>query len=352
MRARFAALVVVALVTLACSGGRRTRDVAGDRERRGRADEPDAAASASSGVAEVPRVLAEPMVAGKQARVFTDASARALAIDATNVYYGDAETDGIYAKAKTGGGEAVRLARRAPVAGAIALDSESITWIASPGDAVLKLPLKGVYPAGYQEARQPTTLRERGIFSDVTSVSGDIFITEVVGAGGVLLRVTGPTAARLATFDGSPRAVVADSTHAYIFTSTRVLRTPHVKGEVETLATGTGFAHPQIDAGFLYFVAEIDKVRVVARLPKSGGAITTLARDVRDVPIEYEGGEIMFLDAARAQLRAVRTTGGPVRAIADNESFATATSIVADPTTVYIATGTQQSGSILAVDRR
>jgi hypothetical protein len=341
MRARpFAALVVV--VVLGCSGGGRTRDVAGDRDRRQRGGEPVADAGTAEDAAEVPHVLAQPTVAGKEARVFTHASAHALAIDATNLYYGDAENDGIYAMAKTGG-EPVRLARHAPVAGAIALDSEAITWIASPGDAVLKLTLKN--------GGQPATLRDRGIFSDVTSVSGDIFITEVVGAGGALLRVTGPTAARIATFDGSPRAVVADGTHAYVFTSTRVLRTPHTKGELETLATGAGFSHPQVDAGFLYFVAEIDKVRAVVRLPKAGGAMKTIAADVRG-PIECEGGEVLYFDAARPQVRAVRATGGPARVIVDNEMLATATSIVADPKTVYVATGTHESGAILAVDRR
>lgn len=339
MRARhFAALAVV--VILGCNGGGRARDVAGerDRERRPRGDQ----RAVDAGAAEVPGVVGQPVVAGKQARVFTHASAHALAIDAANLYYGDAENDGIYSMAKTGG-EPVRLARRAPVAGAIALDSGSITWIASPGDAVLKLALKN--------GGQPATLRDRGIFSDVTAVSGDVFITEVVGAGGALLRVTGPTAARLATFDGSPRAVVADSTHAYVFTSTKVLRTPHAKGEVETLATGSGFAHPQIDAGFLYFIAEVDKVRVVARLPKAGGPMTIIATDVRG-PIDFEGGEILFFDAARPQVRAVRASGGPVRVVVENEALATASSIVADPRTVYIATGTQESGAILAVDRR
>jgi hypothetical protein len=340
------ALAVIALpiLAIACSSGTRARDVAGDR--RPRRNDADAAADAGGGGASVPEPpppVVQPTSNGKKPRPFVRASARALAIDATTLYYGDSEDDGIYAMPKKNG-NTVRLARHAPVAGAIAVDAESIMWIASPGDAVLKLPLRG--------GGQPTTLRDRGIFSDVATAGGDVFITEAIGAGGALLRVTGATASRLASFDGAPRAVVADATYAYVITPTKILRTPHVKGDLETIATGTAFANPQIDEGFIYVVGEVDRVRVVLRVPKNGGPATTIARDVRDAPIEVEGGEVLFFDAQRAQVRGVRSSGGDVRVVVEDESLASATAIVADPTTVFVATGTRESGMIVAIDRR
>jgi len=326
----------------ACSSGPRPRDVAGDRRSR-RAQDASADADAANNVPEPPPVVVQPVVSGKKPRLVARATSRALAIDATNVYFGNSDDDGIYAVAKQGGAP-IRLARRAPVAGAIAVDADSISWIASPGDAVLKLPLR--------DGGQPTTLRDRGIFSDVATATGEVFITEAMGAGGALLRVTGPTASRLVSFDGAPRAVMADSTHAYVVTPTRIFRTTHEKGALETIATGTAFAYPQMDDAFLYVVTEVQGTRVVARLAKAGGPLTTLARDVRDAPIEAEGADVLFLDAMRTQLRSVPKTGGEVRVVADDEAFAGVAAIVADPTTVYVATGARETGVIVAVDRR
>jgi hypothetical protein len=324
-----------------CTTGGRARDVAGDR-RRARDSGVDGS-TATGTVPEAPEAAAVPAIPAKKARLLARASARALAIDTTTLYYGDSEDDGLYAIPKAGG-DPVRLARHAPVAGAIATDAESVVWIASPGDAVLKLPRQG--------GEQPVTLRDRGIFSDVAVADGDVFITEAVGAGGALLRVTGPTAARLTSFDGAPRAVMADATYAYVITPTKVFRTPHARGELETIATGNAFANPQMDESFLYVVTEVDKVRVVARIPKAGGAMTAIARDVRDTPIEVATGEVFFFDPVRPQVRAVRTTGSDPRIVIEDEVLSTATTIVADATTVYVATGSRESGVIVAFDRK
>lgn len=271
------------------------------------------------------------------------ATARALALDATSIYFGNSDDDGIYTVAKSGG-EATRLARRAPVAGAIAVEGEWISWIASPGDAVLRLSLR--------EGGQPTTLRDRGIFSDVATAGGDVFIAEAIGAGGALLRVTGATASRLSSFEGAPRAVMADATHAYVVTPTKIFRTPHAKGELETIATGAAFAYPQMDDSFLYVVTEVTGARIVARVPKAGGPMTTLARDVRDAAIEAEGADVLFLDATRSQLRSVPKAGGEARTLIEDEIFSGVAAMVADGTSIYVATGARETGVIVAVDRR
>lgn len=335
-------LVASAAVGLGCSNGPRPRDVAGDR--RPRFDEPDAAAvDTAIAVREPPRVVAEPTVVGKKPRVLARASTRALALDATNIYYGDNEDDGIYAMPKAGG-EPLRLARHAPVAGALALDGDSITWIGSPGDAVLRVSIHG---------GQPTTLRDRGIFSDVATAHGDVFITEAIGAGGALLRVTGATAARLASFDGPPRAVMADATHTYVITPTRVFRTAHVRAELETIATGTGFSFAEMTDAFLFVVAEIDRDTVIARIPKSGGPMTTLARDARNAPLEVTAKEVLYFDAQKPQLRAVPMTADASsrgRVVSEDEAFASPTAIEADEKTIYIACGLRESGVIMTLD--
>lgn len=335
----FAAVPVGSACT---SGGPRARDVAGDRRGR-RAQDAATDADATSNVPEPPPVTVQPVARGKKPRLLARATSRALAIDATTIYFGNSDDDGIYAVPKEGG-EPTRLARRAPVAGAIAVDDNSVHWIASPGDAVLKLSLR--------ERGQPTVLRERGIFSDVATAGGDVFITEPIGAGGVLLRINGTTTTRLATFEGAPRAVMADSTHAYVITPTRILRVPYPKGEVETIASGAAFGYPQQDDAFVYVVAELKGTRGLLRVPKSGGPVTTLASDVRDAPIEVEGADVLFLDATRTELRSVPKAGGQVRVVSDDEAFGGVAAIVADPSTVFIATGARETGVIIAVERR
>ncbi len=318
--------------------------MAGDRRPRRVASDARGDAGAADGIPEPPPERSRSDAAARgTARTFVRASTRALAVDATSLYYGNSDGDGIYAIAKSGG-EPVRLARRAPVAGGIALEADSLAWVASPGDAVLRVGLQG--------GGQPTTLRDRGIFSGVASAGRGVFITEAIGAGGALLRVTGATAARLATFEGAPRSVLADATHAYVITPTKVFRTPHVKGEFETIATGVAFASAQLDETHVYVVTEIDNVRVVARTPKTGGALTVVASDVRDAPIAIEGGEVLFFDASRPQVRAVATGGGEPRVIFRDDSMAAPTAIAADSTSVFVATGARESGVILTAPRR
>jgi hypothetical protein len=264
-------------------------------------------------------------------------------VDATSLYYGDSEDDGIYALPKTGG-DPVRLARHAPVAGAIALDAESITWIGSPGDAVLRIALRG--------GGQPTTLRDHGIFSDVAAFGGEVFIAEAVGAGGALWRVPAgsATASRIAGLDGAPRSVMADATHAYVVTKAGIARASYPKGQVETLATGMAFGSAEMDDASIYVVAVVDKSRVVAKLAKSGGPVTALATGVRDGPIEVFGDDILYLDATRPALRAVPKNGGASRLVVEDESLSGATAIEADGQTVYVATGSAENGAIVAVD--
>lgn len=342
--AALAALVLVPLLASACSSGAaRPRDIAGDRRPRHDGVDGSIDGGASGTVPEPPPVAVQPTVNANKPRLVARASTRALAVDATNLYYGDSEDDGIYAIPKAGG-EPVRLARHAPVAGAMALDADSITWIGSPGDAVLRVPLRG--------GAQPTTLRDRGIFSDVATTKGDVFIVEALGAGGALLRVSGGSTTRVAAFDGPPRTVMTDATHAYVITPTKILRAPYPKGELETIATGTAFGSAEMDDTYIYLIAMVDRSRVVARIAKTGGPITTLATGVRDGPLEVAGDEVLFFDAMRPQLRAVPKNGGAAKVVVEDESLSGATALEADGRVVYIATGSREAGGIVAVERK
>jgi hypothetical protein len=342
------ALLVVSAAAIALAGcsraPARARDVAGDRRGptapNGAADD----GGTSAVVPEPPRASEPASVRADRPRVLTKASARALASSATHLYYGDSEDDGIYSIAKAGGAPPLRIARHAPVSGAIALDGGFVTWVASPGDAVLRAPISG--------GVEPTTLRDGGIFSDVATTEEDVLITEAIGSGGALIRVTGATATRLATFDGPPRAVMAEKAHAFIVTPTRIFRTPHQRGELATIATGARFSYANLDEAFIYVVTEVDKDRALVRFPKAGGSMAIVARDVRDAPIKIDGGEVFFFDATRPQIRSVPANGGPSRVVAEDEGLATVSAIEVDASTVYVAEGAHESGVIVAIARR
>ncbi len=339
----FAAAAAAALAPVAgCSQGpARSHDVAGDRRARGRGD--GGGESGAAVVPEPPRAIEQAAVKGSRPRVVAKASARALAVDAGRLYYGDSDDDGVYSVA-TAGGERQRIARHAPVAGAIALAGGSITWIASPGDAVLRAPIAG--------GVQPTTLRDRGIFSDVAAIGDEVFITEAIGAGGALLRVSGTTTSRLAAFDGPPRAVLVDKIYVYVVTPAKIVRTLHGRGALEPVGTGARFSHSEIDDGFVYVVADVDKGRGVVRFPKTGGPASVVARDVRDAPIEIAGGELLYFDAARPQVRSVPVAGGASRTVVEDEGLATVSAIEADATTIFVAEGVHETGAIIAIPRR
>jgi hypothetical protein len=126
----------------------------------------------------------------------------------------------------------------------------------------------------------------------------------------------------------------------------------HAKGELETIASGFAFGSADLDDAFVYVVTEVERARVLARLPKAGGPLTIIARDVRDAPIDVMGNEVFFFDATKRQLRAAPTAGGDSRVVAQDEAFSTPSAIEADTTTVYIAAGSRGSAAVLAVDRK
>lgn len=342
--------LALALSSAACSGGG-PADRAGDRLRggpRGAAADPDAGAVTQlPGPGSSSLTPAIPPPPGAKPRLVLKAEARALAVFGTSLVYGDTIEDGVFSVPKAGG-EPKRIARRSPISRSFAIDNEEISWVASPGDAVLK--------ASMHTGAFPTTIRDRGIFADVAATRGDVFVNEVIGAGGALTRITGATAARIASFDGAPRGLVVDGSHAFIVTPAKILKAPHVKGDVVTIATGANLEWPALTNDRLYYVGEGDgfRRRVVYAVAKTGGAPAIVARDVRDAPIAIEGGELYWFDGSRPQLRAV-TLADPQatpRILAEDDALAAPISIALDATTVYAGTGSKEQGTIVAIARK
>jgi hypothetical protein len=288
--------------------------------------------------------VGSPEVPRPKPREIARAHSVALAVDANQLYFGDANDDALFAILKRphaeGGTQPTRIARRAPMAGALSLDDDELFWIGTPGDVVLRAPIKGGTPG---------TVRDRGIFTDVVALGGDVFITEARGTGGALTRVTGTTAAHLATLEGTPRGIVVDKERVWIATSSRILSTPRSRGEARELARGAGFASPQVDATWVYAtMSGSGRARVLVRVKKAGGPLETVATNVRDAPIALRDGVVYWFDADRPALLATPSA----RVVSEDPLLARPNAIVVDGESAYVAVGNGEDGRIVSVALR
>ncbi len=328
------AAVLVALASTACAR-RGPRDVGehGHRDDREAAPEPSGGAPAGSATI---RSIATPAPAGIAPRVLAHATAHAIATTKTHVYFGDAGDDVLLAVAKTGPSEPVRIARRAPMPGALAIDADDLVWIGSPGDVVLRMRIGS--------ASAPTTIRDRGIFVDVAADGGDVFFIEAIGGGGALTRITGTTAARLATYDAIPRGLAVDDDDVYVVTPSKVLRAPRRRGEVETLASGAGFGALAIDRAYVYVTAKRGSTRAIIRIPKAGGPpVDVVDGGVRDAPIATRDGDVFYFDEARPALRT------PSRLVSEHPSLARPAALAADDDGVFVAAGDGEEAIVASI---
>jgi hypothetical protein len=333
---------VLALTVFAgCAGRDRGVPDRFERPRSGEARSGSAAADAPAGTTTV-RSVATP-VPGKKPRVIARAHAVALATTKTHVYFGDADDGWLFAMPKAGATEPARVARHAPVTNALVADATWLTWIASPGDSVLRM--------HHGATGEPTTIREREIFTGVAADGADVFLIGAASGGGALTRITGPTAARLATFDSVPRSVMVDASNVFVVTSKSVLRTPRQRGEVTTLATGTAFGAATSDQSCVYVTTQHGSSRAILRVPKYGGAMTSLSGidGVRDAPIAVHAGEVFFFDEARPALRAHAIDSGKTRVVSEDPVFERVNAIALDDDGVWVATGEASSGAVVRV---
>jgi hypothetical protein len=335
-----APLCGLALLGAGCSG-RGARD-ARDRAERERTNVSAAEVKPTPVATTTVHSVATP-VPGQKPHVIAHAHSLAIATTKKNVYFGDVDDDRIFVVAKTVGAQPERLAQRTPVSGALVAEETSLTWIASPGDAVLRMPLPASSP--------PVTIREREIFTGVAARGGDVFLVGAATGGGALTRVTGPTAARLASFDAVPRAVFADATNVFVVTPTSVLRTPHQRGPVTTLANGEGIGASAADDACVYVTVKHGSSRAIMRVPKYGGAaiMTSSIEGARDAPIAVRRGEVFFFDAERPVLRALAIDGKAARIVSEDPVFERVNALTVDEDGAWIATGEEAEGAVVHV---
>jgi hypothetical protein len=310
------------------------------------ADGPGGLPARDAGADPAVRVLATPEVAGVPPRELANASSRAIALDASRVYFGDAEDDDVYAVPKAGGGgEPVKVGRRAPVPEALSVDGSTLAWVGTPGDVVLRAPSSGG-PA--------TTLKDRGLFTGVVANGGDVFFVEADRGDSVVSRLatSGTSASRIASFDGLPRGMTADASRIYVATSTGLVATPRTRGDAHVLAAGSSFSHPVTDDTMVYATIPSGqgRARLLVRVPKTGGAPETVATNVRDAPIACFRGSLYWFDADRAALLASPPGSASVpRTVSETPLLAEPSALAVDADGAFVAAGFAEEGRILAI---
>ena len=325
-------------VAIACGGRRGPRDIGNlhpSSEFPAGAEPRDAGPLPDSGVQ-----LAAPTVAGTRPQKLARATSRAIALDRDRIYFGDAEDDGLYAMARTGatGGTPTKLARRAPMQEALAIDpaAGALVWIGTPGDIVLKMPVAGGAAA---------TVREHGLFTGVVASGADVFYVEAEGTGGFLSRNT----TRLGSFEGSPRSLTRSGDRFFVATSSRLVALRE-RGEAQNLASGAAFAHVAAEGDWVYATTPdpAGRSRIVVRVPASGGALEAIAAGVRDAPIAVFRGTVYWFDAERPAVLATEA-GRPPRTISEDDLIAQPSAIAVDGEGVFLAAGVGEDGQIIVV---
>jgi hypothetical protein len=268
------------------------------------------------------RPQGEPAVTGW--RVLSRASTRAIATDDRRVYFGDEVSGALYAAPKTGGD---RVAIGVPAPAGIAFGAGSVVWIGEPGNLVLRAPRAG----GPSEV-----IRDRGTFTAVAADGADVYVAEATGETGVLTRITGPTATRVALFDTPPRAIVMDETHVYVQTVGQVLRVSRATNEIRAVLVGTAFSRLALDRDAIYTTDEVGPSRAIVRAPKTGGSTTVLEHALRDAPIAVYRDEVYYFEQDQPTLRRTSTRGGASTIVARSNDLAHVTALAIDPSGIFV----------------
>jgi hypothetical protein len=307
--------------------------------------------------------IATPIVSGKKPREISHANARAIVTSKSHIYFGDAEDDALFSLPKNSN-DATRISRRAPMPSSLSFDdaTNTLVWIANPGDTVFR-----IVTAHPSANAAPSTVRDRGLFTDVAIASGgDVFITEAQNASGVLTRITGNTAARIATIDGLPRGIAVDADHVYVATTTRLAKTSRTLGAVVDLAKGSSFSHPHVVEGGDVIATTTPEgqatthKRIIVRARKKTGlsgtdqiGVDTIASNVRDAPIAVHKGIAYWFDADRPALLSQSITASsssPQTIVSEDPIFEHPNAIAVDDDGIYIATGYGESARVVVVN--
>lgn len=250
-----------------------------------------------------------------------------LAVDATNVYWLDAE--GNVRKVPKCGGTATTLANagsaRAGSLGAFTIDATRAYWVAGAND-LFAVPLSGGTPVTLASGMDTLGLTVKG--PELYSVSHSFVVR---------LSVDGGTPSKLAESSTyAPGLPAADDANVY-WVGDGVFSAPRAGGTATTLATArdvaTGLA---IDDANVYWCDSSAPAAPMMRTPKAGGQSMTLATNQFGATgFATDGHDVYWtLGGTSGAVVRVAVDGGPVTTLASASSPG---AIAVDDTGVYWA---------------
>ncbi|WP_437679756.1 hypothetical protein [Sorangium sp. So ce131] len=210
---------------------------------------------------------------------------RAIALDATHVYWTHLDTDEIM-KAPIAGGAAVTIAHGCPSYG-IAVNAANVYWTCTDPVGVFSAPLGGGTPTLLS-----TGLEEPlGIALDATSIYvGDSYAVRKLPIGG-------GEAEWLALGTGA-RRVQVDATHVYWTNAdaSSVRKVPIAGGDDVVLASGYFESHEVVlDATHVYW-ANLGDAPEIRRVPVDGGEPVVVIAGVAPRDLAVDGTSIYWTD--------------------------------------------------------
>lgn len=250
-----------------------------------------------------------------------------LAVDATNVYWLDAQ--GNVTKVSKCGGTATTLANAGSALseslGAFTTDATSAYWVAGAND-LFAVSLSGGTPATLASNMDTLGLTVKG--ADLYSVSHSFVLSVSVHGG------TPSELAESSTY--APGLPAADDTNVY-WVGEGVFTAPRAGGTATTLATARDVAAGlAIDEANVYWSDSSDPVSPIMRTPKAGGPSVTLAsHQLGATGFATDGHDVYWtIDETAGAVVKVAVDGGSVITLASATSPG---AIAVDETGVYWA---------------
>jgi len=206
-------------------------------------------------------------------------------------------------------------------------------WVffgATKSASIARVPLAG----GVSETIATDQIDVEGLAADDDSVFFTVGVGEVRRVGH-----EGGAVTTIATRIERPEAIVLDASSAYVVSregASRGLWRVEKDGSGATKIFAGNVRGLAIDATHVYFGNE--KAAMLLRVPKSGGAPSTLATEVVPTSLSVDAHDVYFATTASAVVR-VPKYGGPIESLAVNEDIKTA--MFTDDHFVYWVAGSE-----------
>ena len=268
----------------------------------------------------------------------TDLNPWGIAVDATDVYFTDAQgPSGKVVRVPLDGSPAIELANHQDLPSAIAVDATDAYFMLS--DALMKVPLAGGPAVQVSPA-------EDASYATIALDSTNVYWTNYVNAGSAMLipKAGGP-ATTLDTGIDYPSGIVVQGGSIYwaVMESNEIKTAPIAGGPATVFASGQNAVRSGLaaDSTYLYWITEGDFPNHLVKAPLAGGAPVDVALSPGDAStpqsLIIDATHAYFIDAntSNCGLAKVELATGAVSSIPLGGSIGCPIFLAADAANIY-----------------